>query len=114
MSFMFCTSGQAVAKAGISRNLSGSDYLNDWSNESEGKIATLLRWDLSGAWASADPLIKYAVGDAVSSDIAIKWINFDSSGYLKGEAQTMLDVLTNDYNIIVDKLKLDANQKLNK
>ena len=114
MSFKFCTLSGAIAKAGTNRNLSGADYVNTWSDESEGTIASLLRWDLSGAWATADALIKQAISDAVSSDIAVKWINFDQTGYIKGEAQTMLDVLTDNYTRIVNKLSDEKNQKLNK
>lgn len=116
MSWTLCTSGVAITKAGSNVNesvISGVlGYLADYSDLAEGMFCMKTRKD----WITNPPsnLISGAIADAVSDLIAIKAINYDQSGYLKGEAQTMLDVLKDNSDTIITDLREDKNQELNK
>jgi len=118
MSFLMCTSQQAIAKAGPNADadltISGQ-VMNNWSKEAEGTIAMKMRRDVSAQWTSLDAPIKIAIGDAVSDDIAIKIIQANPEGYTGlNEASTMIDVLKDHKdNIVKDLIKIE-NQKLNK
>jgi len=117
MAWMFCTSGAAIGKAGVNLNADiwkDETAIADYSNEVEGAISMKTRKDWSGAYATTGILIKQALADATSDLIAIKIINYDMSGYIKGEAQTMLDVLTTNSDTIIKDLREEQNQELNK
>lgn len=118
MSWTLCTSGSAIAKAGVNVNskfvppITAATEMVEFSDQSEGAFCAKTRRDWVTTSGSAQ--VMNAVGDAVSADIAIKMIEHDMSGYIKGEAQTMLDVLTTKYDTIVATLIKAENQVLNK
>lgn len=117
MSWTLCTLSGALFKAGVNRNtsLSGAD-LNLMSDMAEDTFCMKTRKDWVTTYATdlSGTHLVGCVADAVSADIAKKIINADSSGFLKGEAQTMLDVLADEYNSIVKLVVETQNQKLNK
>ena len=115
MSWDLCTSAAALAKAGVNANsdiATSGVGLAKYSDESEGFICMKTRRD----WVAkaGGTQIMNAVADAVSADIAIKIIENDMSGYIKGEAQTMMDVLTSKVDTTIATLLDDENQVLNK
>ena len=118
MSWTLCTSGSAIAKAGVNVNskfvppITAATEMAEYSDQSEGSFCAKTRRD----WVTTagGTQIMNAVEDAVSADIAIKMIENDMSGFIKGEAQTMLDVLTAKYDTIIATLIEDKNQVLNK
>ena len=118
MSWTLCTSGSAIAKAGVNVNskfvppITATVEMAEYSDQSEGAFCAKTRRD----WitTAGGTQIMNAVGDAVSADIAKKLINADMGGYIKGESQTMLDLLTEKYDTIVSNLTEDKNQVLNK
>lgn len=117
MSFTLCSSGAAIAKAGVNANttfVASTATINEWSDQAEGTFSMKTRIDWVAAIASTGAMIKQSVADAVSADIGNKIINNDISGFLKGEAQTMLDVNKDTYDMIVADLREDQNQQLNK
>lgn len=117
MSWTLCTSGAAVAKAGTNANsdivVSGA-ILTGWSDEVEGTICMKTRKDWITSYASESTPIQGTISDLASDLIGIKIINYDMAGYLKGEAQTMLDVLTTNSDTIIKDLRLGENQSINK
>lgn len=117
MSFLFCSSYAAINKAGAYADTDTTmdiAVLNEFSEQVEGTICMKTRKDWSAAYASTGGAIKGALADVSSDGVAIKIINTNLSGYLKGEDQTMLDVLKDNYDSIIKDLKEDANQSLNK
>ena len=117
MSWTLCASGAAIAKAGANCNAdikASGAILSDWCDKAESEVCMKTRKDWITGYADVQTNLKPVLADAVSDMIAIKMINYDMAGYLKGEAQTMLDVLDNNFNTIIKDLREDANQKLNK
>lgn len=114
MSFTLTTLSGALFKAGVNRNtsLSGTD-INLMSDLAEDTFCARTRKDWVTDYANVDTHIKGAISDAVSDMIGIKIINADQSGFLKGEAQTMLDVLDDNSAEIIKQLREDQNKKFN-
>ena len=94
MSWTLTISAAALAKAGANFNPAVSGALLDkFSDQTEGKINAITRRDWIGLSASTLTNFKGILDECASSDIAIKIINYDMSGYTsRTEAQTMLDV----------------------
>jgi len=111
MSWTLTTLSGAAFKAGVNRNtsLSGTDFYLI-ADMAEDTFCVDTRKDWVSDYTNVDTHIKGAISDAVSDLIAIKWINADQSGFLKGEAQTMLDVLDDNYQRIVKQLKEYKNK----
>ena len=113
MSFTLCTSGQALAKAGLNANVSGA-ALDNWSNESEGFFMGETRRD----WITnaPDANISGMVADIVSAHIGNKIINYDMTNFPLGlnEAALMMDVNSDIIRKGIAILKDDTNQELNK
>lgn len=117
MSFKFCTSLQATAKAGANASstaLGNATLLDGFSNEAEGTFCMKTRKDWSAAYASTAEHIKGAIADAVSCDIGNKIINNNPSGFLKGEARLIMNVNQNTIDTVISDIREDENQKLNK
>ena len=97
MTWILCTSGAAVLKAGRNANstitISGA-ALTAWCDQAEAQINTATRRDWITEVASTKTNFAGILSDLCSDIIAIKIINYDMSGYTsKLEATTMLDVL---------------------
>lgn len=94
MSWVLCTSGSAVAKAGVHcSSISGSaTFMAKWSDEAEGyiEIATNTAWVSN--YASLGTGIKGIVGNVCAALIAQEIIKYDTTGYLTREADTLLNV----------------------
>jgi hypothetical protein len=117
MAFKLCSSLAATYKAGSYASgtaLGNEALLNSFSNNAEGVLMMKTRKDWSSAYATTPEAIKMAIADAVSCDIGNKIINYDKTGFIKGDAQTTLDVNKDTYDSIVKDLREDQNQKLNK
>jgi len=116
MSWSLCSSYAAITKAGAYSNstaIASAALLQDFSDKAEGQICMKTRKDWVSTPSSQTQIIN-AIADATSDLIAMKIINYDHSGYLKGEAQTMLDVLKDNSDTIIKDLRQDPNQVLNK
>lgn len=111
MSWTLTTSGAAIAKAGYGANstvTASSVVLAKWSDEVEGQICTLTRKDWITSYSSVGTNFRGGLSDAASDGIAMKIIGYDMKGYSsKIEAQTMLDILRDNFMRIVDALKDD-------
>jgi len=118
MSFLYCTSGAAIAKAGAGSNedfQTSSAFLvklNTFSEQSEGAINTLTRKDWSGAYASLDGNFKQILSDLSSDMIATKIVAYDMGGYTSRlEAQTILDVLDSGIRRNIEILKEEKGRE---
>lgn len=96
MSWTLCTSGAAVAKAGVNANSDATTsgaLMTTWSDSAEGRIIAECRRDWVDSYSSVDSGTKELLKDVCSSLIAIQIISYDMSDYSsREEAQTMLDV----------------------
>ncbi len=112
MSWDLCTSGSAVAKAGLNANsdiITSGSILAKWSDEAEGTVCMKTRRDWV-ATAGGTQVMK-AVGGAVSGLIAMKIVSYDMSGYTSRiEAQTVLDVLKDNFDTTIKDLRQKNNQ----
>ena len=94
MSWHFCTSESAVAKAGTHCNaISGSAVtMAKWSDEAEGFIMVKTNTDFSGSYSILEPAVKGILSDVASSMIAKRIIVFDTTGYISREADTLMNM----------------------
>lgn len=92
MSWTFCTSGSAIAKAGVDANISGS-LLASWSDEAEGRIESETRRKWVDNYSDLPSGVQNLLSDVCSSKIAKQIICFDLGAYTnRAIAQTMLNV----------------------
>ena len=89
--WQLCTSGAAIAKAGANANAtiiaSGSTLLQ-WYTEAEGSISLEIHTDAT----SLQGVLSGSLADICSSKIAMKMIQYDSTGYSSREADNLLNV----------------------
>ena len=114
MAWTFCTSGAAIAKAGLNANslvVADGTKLAEWSDEVEGTINAITRKD----WISSLPSANFLgiLEDTASDMIATKIINYSIADYTsKAEAQTMLNVLDRNMTRNLEVLKDQNNSKI--
>ena len=108
MSWELCTSGAAIAKAGTHANstiiVSGST-LATWYDECEGRVSGLIHTD--GTTLGAP--ISTALGDIISSMVAMNIIAYDTTGYISREA----DILMNLNDEVITKSLSSLSKKEN-
>lgn len=118
MSWTFCTSGAAIAKAGALANatiVADVTNLALWSDQAEGRICMKCKTDFITNWNSLDTPIQNALAEAEACLVAINIINYDLEGYSGiEESSTMVDVLKDTYEDIIINLRDDKYQKINK
>ena len=115
MSWTFCTSGSAIAKAGTHANstvtMSGS-ILDAWCDDAEGRVCAECHTDFVTASGSYTTQIKNAIGDICSSLIAMNIIAYDTTGYLSREADILLNVNDDKASKGLQILKNKEKQRL--
>jgi len=107
MSWTLCTSGAAIAKAGANAGTAASSaaLLQAWSDEAEGSICMKIRKDVVTNYAGVPTLIQNCLADLASDLIAMKIINYSLNSYTRAEAQTMLNVLKDNSDMIIKDLR---------
>ena len=106
-SWNLTTEAKAIAKAGAGANstiVGTAATLAAWSDDVEGMINAMTRVD----WITNAPSTNFAgfLSDLASTAVAMLIINYDMGGYTsRVEAQTMLDVLDNDFDKKMTALK---------
>lgn len=114
MSWTMCTSGAAVAKAGVNASsvaVTSGALMGQWSDEAEGYIEAATRRSWVANFSGLPTGVKAALGNVASSLIANKMINYDTDGYYPlRAAETTLDV--ND-NIVNDGIRVLKDFKSN-
>ena len=96
MSWTFCLSGAAVAKAGsyVSDVIQAdSTAMDNFSDQAEGRIVAETRKNYLSEYATLDAEVVSLLNDIASSLIAIQLVNYDMGVYTNlAEAQTILNV----------------------
>ncbi len=109
MAWTFCTSGAAIRKAGAGANTTvttSGAILKEFSDQAEASINAETRRDWISEYSSIETNFKGALSTAASSFIGMMIINYDMAGYTsRSEAQTMLDVLRDQYRGVISFLK---------
>lgn len=100
MSWVFCTSGQAINKAGRSANstiTASNQALASWSDEVEEFICNVSRVDMITNYNSLKANGKEILQMLASSMIAQNIIGYDIASYpLSRHAETILDLRENE------------------
>lgn len=113
MSFILCTSGAIVVKAGKNVNSTASTsaaILEQCSNDAEGYINARTRYDWVANYASVGVNFKPVLADASSSLGAINLATYDPSGYTsRSEYEDIVNVL---WDRAEGALKVLADEKL--
>jgi tellurite resistance protein len=111
MSWTLSTSAACIAKAGKNANstiVASNATLATWSDEAESQLAVLTRKNWVTDYAAVTANFKPALDDAVSDLVAMRIVNYDMSGYTgKREAETILDVLRDNFSRILSVLDKD-------
>lgn len=114
MAWTINTSGSAIAKAGINANatiITSGSYLYELSEEAEGYVCSLVRYDVVANWASLTSSGKKIFQKLTTAMIAQGIMGYDLSGWDLREAETMLDFLENNINDARKLLEDDKTRK---
>lgn len=113
-SWTLCTSGAIVIKAGANCNstaAASNAILSQYYDEAESLFNVATRTNWTDKYASLNADIKNIISGGVSSKAGMLLIEYDPSGYSSlAEAQTMLDVLSDNYDECV-KTVIEGNKK---
>jgi len=102
----YVQSGAVLFKAGknVSSSITGVQ-MGEVILQSEALVNSATRKDWSGAYATLSPNVKYILEMTTSAKAGMVIISFDMSGYSSRiEAETMLDVLKDEYKIGIKEL----------
>jgi len=109
MAWTLCSLDEAEQKAGLNVNSAVVDVAattTAWSEQTEGLICTESKYDWVTNYASLQAEFKNILREAASAHAAMKMVAYDMSGYTSvTEAQTMLNVLYDQYRVAMDLLK---------
>ena len=114
MALTLTTSKEITTKAGAGADstiTSSGAWVVEIGEQAEKDFVAETRWSFLDDFAELNDYTKGLVSTAVSSLAAKRIVKYNSSGYFSSfEQQTILDVLTDDYNRILKLLsQLDHN-----
>lgn len=98
MSWTFCTSGQAIVKAGANANstiTASNQALADWSDEIEALICSAIRYDAVTNYGNLTTNGKKLFQMISSSHIAQQIVDYDLGVNGSRKSETILDVQEN-------------------
>src|SRR3990167_7383777 len=114
MSFTLTTSAAIAVKAGASVStsiLNSGALMVKVADLAESTLCGLTRYDWIANYSSVGTNFKPMLDDGVANLAAMELIKYDQSGYTNiPEAQTMLDVLKDNFERIVKFLSDDQNR----
>jgi hypothetical protein len=105
---IFATTAEVQRKVGASANTTANAeaYINQFMTEAESMINDATRFNWSDAYAGLNADTKGILKAAASAMAAMLVIQYDMGGYTSlAEAQTMLNVLSWQYNQAIEQLK---------
>lgn len=105
---IFATTAEVQRKvgAGASATSNTEAYINQYMAEAESLINATTRVNWSDIYASLNTDLKEILKMAASAKAAMMVIQYDMRGYTTlAEAQTMLDVLRDEFNTAIVELK---------
>lgn len=114
MALTCVSSVQIVRLAGLGANstiTSSSNWLISIGENAEGEFCADTGRDWISGWNSVNAAIQKKVSKAIAAKAAKEIVNYDGTNYFSRlEQETILDILTDDYNQAVAVLsKLDPN-----
>jgi len=107
---IFATTAEVSRKAGASASTTSNveAYINQFMTEAESLINAISRTNYSDSYAGLNADVKGILKMAASAKAAMMVIQFDMSGFTSRiEAETMLDVLRDEWRMAIDELKKD-------
>lgn len=114
MSWTLCTSGAAVAKAGVNANttiVASGTFLGNLSDEAESSACALARYDVVTNFASLTAKGKEVFQKYCTAYIAQGIVAYDATGYLGLlEATQILNVLENQKKEVERLITEDKNK----
>ena len=108
MAVTLATVYQTQMKAGANVSASGGDtnFITNFIEEAEGVVCARARYDFISNFASLNAYTKQLLRALVTSWAAMKAIDYDMSGFsTRVEAETMLDVLRDDFVKAIEALE---------
>lgn len=116
MTWTFCTSGAATAKAGasVSTEIKADETaLNIYCDQAEGMIEIETKTSFVNNYSSLTSGAKYVLSDVCSSEVAKRMIGYDMSGYTsRQEAGLMIDLNDDIVNKGLARLKQPSPSNL--
>lgn len=113
MSWVFCTSGSAIVKAGVNANsviVASGSALAQWSDDVEDTLCTIARYDLIANYATLTTNGKKLLGRMASADIANRILSYDINAYSNRTSETIMDKNQDEWDDGVALLKEDKNK----
>ena len=109
MSWNFCSSGAAIAKAGVNASstiTASGALLGPLSDEAEGFIEQQTNTDWTTTYSTLSTSVKNCLADVCSSRIAMNIVGYDLSSYSSMRlAETILDINDDIVNKGISTLK---------
>lgn len=105
---IFATTAEVSRKAGANAStVSNTElYINDFMTQAESLINSLTRKNWSDIYSTLNVDVKGLLKMAASAKAAMMVIQYDMASYsTKTEAETMLDVLNDEYKQAIRELK---------
>lgn len=97
---IFATTAEVSRKAGQNASATSNveAYINDYMTQAESIINVMSQDNWSDSYSALNADVKGILKSAASAWAAMRVINFDMSGFTsRAEAQTMLDVLQDEF-----------------
>ena len=113
MSWTLCTSGAAIAKAGVNVNsviIASGATLANWSDEAEAFACSIARADVVTGFAGYSANGKQVLQDLSSSHIAQKIILYEPEAIGNNTATLRLNILNNNIANVMKQIKEDKNK----
>tara|TARA_R100001480_G_scaffold7651_1_gene15617 strand:+ start:927 stop:1289 length:363 start_codon:yes stop_codon:yes gene_type:complete len=109
---IFATTAEVQRKTGANASSTSNveAYINQFMTEVESLINTTTRVNWSDLYSGLNADVKGILKMAASASAAMMVIQYDMGGYSQREAETMLDVLNNEYTIAIAQLKEQAQK----
>lgn len=104
---IFCTTAEVVRKAGANASATSSAeaYTNDFVAQAESLINADVGYNFSDTYATLNADVRDILKMAASAKAAMLVISYDMSGFTNREAETILDILTNEYDRVIKILR---------
>lgn len=104
---VFCTTAEVLRKAGANASATSiaEAYTNDFVAQAESLINVTTRFNWSDVYSTLDADNRDVLKMAASAKAAMMVINYDTTGFTAREAETMLDILRDEYSLAINELK---------
>ena len=104
---IFATTEEVQRKAGANASIVSNveAFINDYMTQAESLINADSLFNWSDVYSALNVDVKGILKMAASAKAAMMVINYDLTGFFSREAETMLDVLNDEYNLAIRVLR---------